>query len=149
MPIPVLFQDPFSPKLLTSPVLPVTEEQKMYVRKVLDKACSDSRFADKAYVAIAYILSGGSVVVPNILSLSPSSAEVGDPDFTLHVHGTGFTPTSKIFFNGGEEPTTYVSASELTTGVSMATVSGASVVPVNVVSADGVSSTPLNFTFTI
>jgi hypothetical protein len=42
----------------------------------------------------------------------------------MHVYGSGFTATSVIMFNGGVEPTTRVSATELTTIVkpSLATV---------------------------
>ena len=86
-----LYQDPFSTVLLSSPALMVTDEQKGCVKKVLDKACSDSRFSDKAYIAITKILTGRSVKVPTVATLTPNSAEVGDPSFTLHVHGTNFT----------------------------------------------------------
>lgn len=143
-----LYQDPYSPVLFNSPALAVTSEQKFYVKEVLDLACSDSRFAEKAYLAITRILTGLPVSIPTVTSLTPNSAEVGDPDVTLHVHGTNFTNQSKIVFNGGEEVTVYVSASELTTVINMATVSGPVVVPVAVVSSDGVLSDPMNFTFT-
>lgn len=145
--IKALNQDPFSPVLLSSPALDVTQEQKDYIKKVLDKACSDSRFAEKAYVAIAFILSGGSATVPEIASLNPGSVTLGDPDFTLHVLGSGFSTLSKIIFNGSEEPTTYVSDTELTTGVNMATAVTAVTVPVHVVSGDGVLSNAMNFVF--
>jgi hypothetical protein len=145
--IQALFQDPFSPVLLSSSALDVTQEQKDYIKKVLDKACSDSRFAEKAYVAIAFILAGGSATVPEITSLNPGSVTLGDPDFTLHVLGSGFSTLSKIIFNGSEEPTTYVSDTELTTGVNMATAITAATVPVHVVSGDGVLSNAVNFVF--
>jgi IPT/TIG domain len=142
----VLKPDPFSAVLLNSPALIVTEEQSLLIRKVLDTSSSDTRFADKAYVSIWKILTGGSVVPPKITSLTPNSATVGDPSFLLHVIGTGFTSGSTVVFNGGEEPTTYASATELTTQVDMSTVSGASVVPVYV-SSNGVLSDPVMFTF--
>jgi hypothetical protein len=145
--VKALFQDPFSPVLLSSAALELSDEQKQYIRKVLDKACSDSRFAEKAYIAILFILSGGSVTVPVVTSLTPGSATVGDPDFTLHVMGTGFSVLSKIIFNGSEEPTTFVSDTELTTGVDMSTVSGPSIVPVAVLSGEGVLSNAENFVF--
>jgi hypothetical protein len=145
--VQALFQDPFAPVLLSSPPLAVTDEQKLYIKKVLDKACSDSRFAEKAYVAILFVLSGGSVTVPVVTSLTPASATIGDPNFTLHVIGTGFSTLSKIVFNGGEESTTYVSDTELTTDVDMSTVTVPSTVPVLVVSGDGVLSNAMNFTF--
>lgn len=145
----ILHPDPFGAVLLNSTTLLVTDEQKNLIREVLETACSDSRFAEKAYVAIWRILTAGSAVVPKVTSLTPNSAEVGDPSFLLHVHGTGFTAGSIIMFNGGEEPTTYVSATELTTTVNMTTVSVASTVPVAVLSSEGVLSDSMNFTFTL
>jgi subtilisin family serine protease len=52
--------------------------------------------------------------VPNITSLSPSSAPIGGPAFTLTVNGTGFLPTSSVTFNLFKQPTTYVSSTRLT-----------------------------------
>ena len=40
---------------------------------------------------------------------------VWGPDVTLHVQGTGFTPETVILFNGLEEPTVFVSATDVTT----------------------------------
>lgn len=144
-----LYQDPFSPVLLSAESLPlvVSNEQKNYVKMVLDKACSDSKFADKAYIAIVYILTKGVAKVPTVTSLTPNSAEIGDPSFTLHVHGTNFKNTDKIVFAGVEEPTTFVSATELTTGVNMSVWAGPDALPVLVESADGVLSEPMTFTF--
>jgi hypothetical protein len=84
--------------------------------------------------------------VPAVLtSLVPPSAKLGDPSFTLHVHGTGFRPDSVILWNGGQEPTTYVSPTELTTGVNMATAEVALAIPVAVVNLPGVASNELTF----
>ena len=52
--------------------------------------------------------------VPNITSLSPSSAPINGPAFTLTVNGTGFVPTSSVTFNLYGQPTTYVSSTRLT-----------------------------------
>lgn len=52
-------------------------------------------------------------------SLLPPSAAIGDPSFMLRVVGSGFDATSVIVFAGEDEPTTFVSAEELTTGVDM------------------------------
>lgn len=81
---------------------------------------------------------------PIVTGCTPSTAVCGGADFTLHVVGSGFTPSTVILFNGGEEPTTYVSASELTTGVKPSLVLAPVVVPVSVVGAD----TSADFTFT-
>jgi len=143
MPVPVLYQDPFAPVLLSSSPAVVSDEQKMYVREVLEIACSDSRFAEKAYVAITRILAGVSVVT----SLSPGSATIGDPAFDMHVHGTGFTQDSVIYFNGLEEPTTYHSATDVSTGINMPLWLAPATVPVAVLSKDGVLSNAVNFVF--
>jgi hypothetical protein len=152
MPTParVVYADPFSAKLVSplSVPLAVSEEQKIYVKKILDKCASDTQFAEKAYRAIELVLTGGYIKVPTLSSLTPSSAEIGDPNFTVHIHGTNFTNKSKIIFNGYEEPTTYVSANEVSTGVNMSVWAAPAVVPVGVQTDDGVMSNTMNFTFT-
>jgi hypothetical protein len=140
-------RNPFSPTLFNSEVLAVSEEQKEYIRELLKICCSDSQFANKAYNGLVAILTAGSVVAPSITSLSPSSAAIGSPVFDLHVIGTGFTPASKIVFNGIEEPTTYVSATELTTGINMPLWQAPVIVPVTVTEGDLISDQML-FEFT-
>lgn len=147
MAAPVLYQDPFAPVLLTSTPLVVSLEQLVYVKKVLDRACSDSRFSDKAYVAIVGILTGAAVKVPTVSNLTPSSVVIGAPTFDLLVNGTNFTPESVIYFNGLAEPTTYVSATQVKTGVNMPLWVSPAVVPVTVLSSDGVLSNAMSFTF--
>jgi len=78
------------------------------------------------------VLAWSGMVAPTATALVPPLATIGDPDFTLHVHGTGFTPGSVILWNGGREPTTFVSATELTTGVNMATAQFPMPIPVAV-----------------
>ena len=140
-------QDPFAPILFNSPGLAVTNEQKGYLKKILDIACSDSKFSDKAYVAIVGLLVSGNAQVPVVTSLTPNSAEIGDASFTLHVHGNGFKNTDVIVFAGVDEPTTFVSTSELTTGVNMPLWVSPDAVPVLVRNAEGVLSAPMTFTF--
>jgi len=90
-----------------------------------------------------------AVPAPVVTSLTPATAVVGAPNFTLSVKGTGFVPGSRIVFNGFEEPTTYVSATELTTGVNMAVWTAPSApLPVAVRALDGEMSNAMNFTFT-
>jgi hypothetical protein len=52
--------------------------------------------------------------VPNITSLSPPNVPLDSPSFTLTVNGTGFVPTSAVSFSLLEQPTTYVSSTQLT-----------------------------------
>ena len=65
----------------------------------------------------------------------------------MHVIGTAFTADTQIIFNGGEEATTMLSDTELTTIVRPSTASGPAVVPVFVRNFSG-ESNPLDFEFT-
>ena len=142
-----LYQDPFYPVLFNSPPLEVSLEQKEYIKLILNKACSDTRFAEKAYASIVLVLTQGNAVPPVVTSLNPSSVKIGEPAFDIHVVGTGFTESSKILFNGLEEPTTFNSPTDVSTGVNMPLWGAPAVVPVTVVNQDGVSSPSMNFTF--
>jgi hypothetical protein len=53
--------------------------------------------------------------LPTLTSLSPNTAISGDPDFVLSCIGTDFTPSSVIYFGVEDEPTTFVSDTEVTT----------------------------------
>jgi len=143
--MPLLRTDPFNAVLLNSEPLAVSEEQRSLIKEILDISSSDSRLAEKAYVAIWRVLTVGSVEEPVVSSLNPGSATIGDPSFTLHVLGTGFNSESLIVWNGSEEPTTYVSATELTTGVDMSTAVVAVNIPVAVLNSDGVMSEASTF----
>lgn len=142
----VLHPDPFSPTLLVSESLAVSLEQKRLIQDVLDTASSDSAFARKAYAAIEYILVAGSVTPVTVTSLSPNNATLGTPSFDLHVMGANFDQFSVINFAGQDEPTVFVSPTELTTGVNMDVWKGADVVSVYVKSPVLVSD-PVDFTF--
>lgn len=80
-------------------------------------------------------------------ALLPASAALGAPSFTLHVMGTGFTATDVIMWNGAPEPTTFVSDTEVTTGVNMDTAINTGEIPVRVDTAGGAQSNSLVFTF--
>lgn len=57
-------------------------------------------------------------VAATVTGLSPNTAVAGDAaDIEMSVMGEGFTAASVIMFNGLEEPTTFVSAAQLSTGV--------------------------------
>jgi hypothetical protein len=83
---------------------------------------------------------------PDLLDIYPDIATIGDPDLTLTCLGEFFTATSKIVFNGGEEPTVFVDAGTLTTIVKPSTATTAGEFPVLVRDA-GVESEPLMFEF--
>jgi hypothetical protein len=87
-------------------------------------------------------------VAPQLASLSPANAVIGDPSFTLTITGSGFVDgQSVIVFAGNDEPTTFVDDTSLTTGVNMAVWLGPDVLPVQVRNFNQVSNT-LDFTFT-
>ena len=88
-----------------------------------------------------------TAVMPMVTSLEPASAQVGGPDITLQVFGADFNEDSIIVFNGGDEATTFVSASEVTTVVKPSTASGPAEVPVQVRNG-GLLSNGYAFTFT-
>ena len=86
---------------------------------------------------------------PTVTALTPNTVAIGQPSFTLHVIGTGFVPGAVIVFNGYDEPTTRVSATEVTTGVNMDVWTAPSApLPVLVRNPNGQASAPLTFTFT-
>jgi hypothetical protein len=91
------------------------------------------------------VVAWAGVAMPTATALVPASAKLGDPSFTLHVQGTGFQPGSVILWNGNPEPTTYVSATELTTLVNMATAQVAMPIPVAVEVVPGLVTNSLIF----
>jgi hypothetical protein len=99
----------------------------------------------KYEVEVTVIDDGGGEESPStVTSIDPTTAEIGAADITLRVLGTGFNEQSVILFNNGEEPTTFVSVTEVTTTVKPSTASGPWTVPVGVKDATGTA----DFTFT-
>ena len=58
---------------------------------------------------------------PTLMALVPAAAPLGTPNFTLHVFGAGFVDGDTILWNDSPEPTTFISAHQLATGVNMTT----------------------------
>lgn len=85
---------------------------------------------------------------PVVQTLTPDTAALGSPDFTLHVQGLNFHDGDQIIWNGSPEATVFVSETELTTGVNMATAIVAMTIPVGVRSLTGQDSNSLDFTLT-
>ena len=144
---PVL-HNPFYPTMKSSTPLAVSDEQKMYINEVLDIVCSDSQFKKKAIAAIGYILNAGAALMPTVTSLVPSTVVLGEPSFEIHVKGTNFALQSKILFNGIEEPTTYISSTEVSTGVNMPLWQAPAVVPIAVKNTEELISNHVDFSFT-
>jgi hypothetical protein len=83
---------------------------------------------------------------PALTSLSPDTAVSGDPDFVLSCVGTGFGPNTVIRFSDFDEPTTFVSDTEVTTIIKPSLFAPV-VVPVSVHEGP-IYTDPIDFTFT-
>jgi hypothetical protein len=81
-----------------------------------------------------------------LTSLSPVSANAGDPAFLLTAAGNNFTPQSVINFNGAGLTTTFVSATTLTATVPTTQISCAGPLFVSVNDPAEGSTNPLRFT---
>ena len=84
---------------------------------------------------------------PTISALVPNTAVLGDPDVTMTITGTDFSPQSVIMFAEQPEPVTFVSETEISTIVKPSLPWGAVTVPV-LVKNGTLESDPLDFTFT-
>lgn len=93
---------------------------------------------------------GLSNAQPKLTSLSPGSATVGGPGFSLTVSGSEFVRGAMIVWNGTPLGTQYRSASELTADVSTEKITQAGTVQITVLNPapGGGSSTALPFTIT-
>jgi hypothetical protein len=89
---------------------------------------------------------GVMTVAPTLISLEPASAQLGSPNLTLRILGKRFSPQSVLVWNGTDDTAVYVSPTELTTTVNMATASVAVAVPVEVRNGTA-KSNALNFEF--
>jgi hypothetical protein len=86
---------------------------------------------------------------PQVISLAPSSVQVGSGASTLTVSGTGFVSGSQVYLDGDPLTTAYVSASELTATVSkndVVTARTAQLTVVNPQPSDNPQSAPITFT---
>jgi hypothetical protein len=85
---------------------------------------------------------------PDVTTLAPATAvsETG-PDLTMTVNGSGFNQFSIIVFNGHDEPTNYISDTQLSTIVKPSIFIVPAVVPVCVRNGN-LRSDEVDFTFT-
>jgi hypothetical protein len=77
---------------------------------------------------------------PIISSLSPGSAAAGGADVVLTVHGTHFTASSVVHFNGSPLTTTFTSASQLSATIPAAAIAGGGAAQVVVADPNGTSN---------
>ncbi|WP_243303088.1 hypothetical protein [Geothrix oryzisoli] len=83
---------------------------------------------------------------PQITMLSPASAYVGGPAFTLTIMGSGFPPDAQIQWNGIPMPTIYVSATTLTAAIPATALAAVGTAQITVSGADLATSNPIPFT---
>jgi hypothetical protein len=69
---------------------------------------------------------------PSISSLSPSGAIVGGSGFVLTVNGAGYNADAVVMWNGVAQPTTFISANQLTASIVPANIAAIGPVPVTV-----------------
>jgi uncharacterized protein (TIGR03437 family) len=101
-------------------------------------------------VFVAVQSSVGQNPVPNITSLSPSSATAGTSSLTLTINGAGLIPSSTVTFAGTARAASLISSGQLTITLTSADLAGAgsyAVVVTNPAPGGG-SSGPVNFVVT-
>ncbi len=94
-----------------------------------------------------FTVSGNSV--PQLTSLSPSSAIAGGSGFTLTVNGTGFVSASQVLWNDVARSTNFINSGQLTTAISSSDVSSISTANVTVSSPSPGGGTSNTLTFSI
>jgi IPT/TIG domain len=92
-----------------------------------------------------------SPVTGQISTLTPNTANAGDPQFAMTVNGSGFTASSIVYFNTVAETTVFMSATQLVATIPAADVTTAGVKPVYVQTpasgySSGQKSNTVNFT---
>ncbi len=92
---------------------------------------------DPANAPIPATATGGEVTVnnpsPSVTSINPTTKTAGDATFDLTVNGSGFVPTSVVWFKGAAHATTYNSAAQLTASIPVSDLLLAGSFPVTVV----------------
>ncbi|MEO6726416.1 MAG: IPT/TIG domain-containing protein [Blastocatellia bacterium] len=85
---------------------------------------------------------------PAITSLSPNAVTAGGAAFTLTINGSGFVPTSSVWWNGSSRGVSFISATQLTTVVPASDIAAAGTATVVVMnpSPGGGSSQAATFT---
>ncbi len=80
-------------------------------------------------------------LTPEITALTPASAPVNGPAFTLGVAGRNFVPASQVLWNGTPLATTFGSAAQLSAAVASTLLAAPGAVTVTVRQPDGKTST--------
>jgi hypothetical protein len=91
-------------------------------------------------------IQGGEDKTPVVTAVDPDECTIGDEDFDIFVHGTGFGEDSVIVFAGQDEPTDLEDDGSLSTGIDMSLWQGEDTVKVSVKNGDKTSN-EVDFTF--
>ncbi len=83
---------------------------------------------------------------PTISSLSPSSANMGDPEFTLTINGSNFDPSATVSWGATPLARTYVSSAQLTAVVPASLIAAPGTANVTVTTSSGGTSSVSAFT---
>lgn len=87
--------------------------------------------------------------MPVLSSISPTSANAGDPDFTLTVTGSSFISSSQVRWNGVAKTTTFLSSTQLTAAIPASDIAAGGTVNVTVFNPAPGGGTSSAQTFTI
>lgn len=85
---------------------------------------------------------------PTLSSLSPNTRQIFTSGFTLTVQGSGFEPSARIYWNGQERPTTYVSPVQVQAQISASDLQYPGVVQITAQNYPSEVSNALPFTLT-
>jgi trimeric autotransporter adhesin len=88
--------------------------------------------------------------VPTLTGISPASAAIESPSFTLTLSGSNFVPTSVVQWNGSARPTTFSSANQLTAAIpasDIESLGNSNVTVVNPAPGGGTSATSVFTTY--
>lgn len=97
--------------------------------------------------AVAFTI--GAPNTPILISINPTSATVGNGQFTLTANGSNFVNGATVVWNGGLLSTTFVNASQLTAVVPASLIAAAGTANVTVNNPSGTATTSNALTFTV
>ena len=128
-----------------------TYSDTVTVKVCYDNHCDRQVGNSPVVISVAYTVTQGdpATATPAVSALSPSTAVVGGPGFTLAVSGTNFAPSSTLLWNGQARATTYVSATSLTALINASDIAAITTAMVSVTNAQTGGGTSLAQSFQI
>jgi len=108
-----------------------------------------ANYINSPIVTAAYTISSPTNPVPVIGSMSPAFASAGGTAFTLTINGSGYIPTSVVYWGASALATNFVSANQLTTQVPAADIASAGITAVTVQTPTPGGGTSNSFQFEV